>query len=61
MKIDTSFNSAFLQLQNGVNDARKAASNVLESVGSEKNRALDLPEAKNSADRKGSGGVNVTA
>lgn len=60
MKIDTSFDSAFLQLQNGVNNAKKAAGKVLESVGADKNRKLDIPENKNTADRNGSGGINVT-
>ncbi len=60
MKIDTSFDGAFLELQNGVNNAKKAASKVLESVGADRKRKLDLPDAKNTANRKGTGGINVS-
>ena len=58
MKIDTSFDSAFLQLQNGVNNAKKAADQVLMSVDGDKKGKLDIPSSKSSG--PGSGGVNVS-
>jgi len=63
MKIDTSFDSAFLQLQNGVNNAEKAADSVLASVGGDKKAKLDIPKDNNN-DRgqgQGQGGINVSA
>ena len=60
MKIDTSFDSAFLQLQNGVNNAKKAAGKVLESVGADKVRKVDIPSSNKAADRAGSGGIDVS-
>ncbi len=61
MKIDTSFDSAFLQLQNGVNNAAKAANEVLKAVGSEKVDKVDVSAENKDGNREGSGGVNVTA
>ena len=61
MKIDSSFDSAFLQLQNGVNSATKAASQVLEAVGSEKAKKIEVAEVAKSADRTASGGLDVSA
>ena len=60
MKIDTSFDSAFLQLQNGVNDAKKAAGKVLESVGADKARKVEIVPETKTADRAGTGGINLT-
>ena len=60
MKIDTSFDSAFLQLQTGVNNASKAASEVLKAVGSEKAKEADAGSGTDS-NRKGVGGINVSA
>jgi len=63
MKIDSSFDAAFLQLQNGVNNASKAASEVLAAVGSDKKASVEIEEkmVESMADRPGSGGVNVSA
>lgn len=61
MKIDSSFDTAFLQLQNGVNKAAKAASEVLNAVGSEGTKAVEVAAAEKSADRTASGGVDVSA
>jgi len=61
MKIDSSFDSAFLQLQNGVNNATKAASEVLKAVGSEKAAKIDVTDVPKSADRNASGGLDVSA
>jgi len=61
MKINSSFDSAFLQLQNGVNNAKKAASQVLESVGSDKVKKLDIAPKSSAADRGASSGVDVSA
>ncbi|VAW94553.1 hypothetical protein MNBD_GAMMA23-2309 [hydrothermal vent metagenome] len=61
MKIDTSFDSAFLQLQNGVNKAAKAASEVLKAVGSEKVKEADAGSSGTASSREGSGGINVSA
>lgn len=61
MKIDSSFDTAFLQLQNGVNKAAKAASEVLNAVGSEGTKAVEVAASEKSADRTASGGVDVSA
>jgi hypothetical protein len=61
MKLDTSFNSAFSQLQNGVNDARKAAGEVINATDSEKVKAVEVTPENNNGDRSGTGGINVTA
>lgn len=61
MKIDTSFDSAFLQLQNGVNKATKAASEVLKAVGSEKVKETDAGSGGAASNREGAGGINVSA
>ena len=60
MKIDTSFDSAFLQLQNGVNNAKKAADTVLASVDADKKGKVSVPTVNNSNSGKGAGGVNVS-
>lgn len=60
MKIDPSFDSAFLQLQTGVNNASKAASEVLKAVGSEKAKEADAGSGTDSK-RQGVGGINVSA
>lgn len=59
MKIDTSFNAAFTQLQNGVNDARKAAGDVISATNSENVKPVEAPADVKRAD--GDGGINVTA
>lgn len=61
MKIDSSFDAAFLQLQNGVNNATKAANEVLKAVGSEAAKDIDVTAVDKTADRTASGGVDVTA
>jgi len=62
MKIDDSFSSAFLGLQNGVNSARKAAENVLESVGSDKLKEIKIVSDNiSSADGNRSGKLDVSA
>lgn len=61
MKIDASFDSAFLQLQNGVNNATKAASQVLAAVGSDNIKKIEVAAENKSAERNGRGGVNVSA
>ena len=60
MKIDSSFDSAFLQLQTGVNNASKAANEVLKAVGSEKAKEADSGSSTD-ASREGRGGINVSA
>ncbi len=61
MKIDSSFDSAFLQLQTGVNNASKAANEVLKAVGSEAGKEVDVASNSKSAARSGSGGIDVSA
>ena len=61
MKIDSSFDSAFLQLQNGVNKAKKAASEVLTAVGAGKDKKVDVSSAAKTADGRGPGGIDVSA
>jgi len=60
MEINTSFDKAFLQLQNGVNSASKAANEVLESVGADKGRNIEVVPDMEKADKEGTGGINVT-
>ena len=60
MKIDTSFGDAFLELQNGVNNAKKAADKVLDSVGADKLKKVEIEPDNNADDRSGSGGINIT-
>jgi len=60
MEIDTSFGKAFLELQNGVNTAKNAADKVLESVGADKLKKVEIPTESVTADGDGSGGINVS-
>lgn len=60
MEIDTSFGNAFLELQNGVNKAKTAADKVLESVGADKFKKVDVPTEAVTPDTSGIGGINVS-
>ena len=61
MKIDNSFSGALLGLQNGVNNARKAAESVLESVGSEKLEEVEIVSDVKTADGNKSRKLDVSA
>ena len=60
MKIDTSFDKAFLSLQNGVNDAKKAAADVLESVGADKSKKVEIVPEPKTADREAIGSIDLS-
>lgn len=60
MKVDTSFDKSFLELQNGVNNSKKAADSVLASVGADKLKKVEMPTESNTDDRSGTGGISVS-
>jgi len=62
MKVEDSFSGASLGLQNGINNARKAAESVLESIGADKLKEIKVVSDKiSSADGNRSGKLDVSA
>lgn len=61
MKIDNSFSGALLGLQNGVNNARKAAESVLKSVDSDRLEEVEIVSDLKTGDGNKSGKLDVSA